>query len=392
MGENPAASKPCAPGSAASIGVCHIVSGDLWAGAEVQVATLLRHLAGYSELRLSAIVLNSGRLSQAAQDAGIELAVIREDQNSFPAIFWKALHFLNGRNVHVLHSHRYKENLLAAFLAWRARVPFVVRTQHGLPEPHRGYRSLKQGLIQGIDRAVARKATDAVISVSTEMTRTLAQHLDPLKIFTVPNGIDPQGILSRLSIQEAKSRLGIPSHCKVVGTAGRLESIKRLDIFLLTASRIAPQRPEVRFVIAGKGREGTNLQALAKSLNLEDRVLFLGHRDDIYDVLRAFDVLAITSDHEGLPMILLEAMTMGVPVVSRAVGGIPEVIEDGTNGVLVWSADPSDVARECSRVLTDEEFRRRISADASRVVLEKYTARIAADRVLRIYRSLLEVK
>jgi glycosyltransferase involved in cell wall biosynthesis len=221
------------------------------------------------------------------------------------------------------------------------------------------------------------------------MTRELGQHLDPHKIHTVPNGIDAEGIRSRLSVQEAKTRLGIPSHCQVIGTAGRLEPIKRLDIFLRAASRLGALCPDLRFVIAGKGREATNLKTLANSLNLGDRVSFLGQRDDIYDVLRAFDILAITSDHEGLPMILLEAMILGVPVVCRAVGGIPEVIEDRANGVLVWSADPSEIARECSKVLADEELRNRISAEASRVVLEKYTARMTADRVLRIYHSLL---
>ena len=221
--------------SADKIGICHIVSGDRWAGAEVQVATLLGQLSRENGIRLSAIVLNDGRLAKGIQSCGIELKVIPEHERSFLEILKEGTAFLKGRGIRILHSHRYKENLLAALWARRARVPFVVRTQHGLPEPLDPHRRLKQGFVQMVDRAIARWATDRVISVSSEMTRHLTRRFGAEKIVTIPNGISPQDVQSCLAVSEAKSRLGIPANAWVVGYAGRLEPIKRLDIFLHAA-------------------------------------------------------------------------------------------------------------------------------------------------------------
>src|SRR5207249_3695 len=99
------------------LAVCHIVSGDRWAGAEVQVATLLRAMAGRNGLRVAAIVLNEGRLADELQTAGVEVRVIPESRNGFFQIYRQAASFLREHPADVLHSHRYKEDILAAVLA-----------------------------------------------------------------------------------------------------------------------------------------------------------------------------------------------------------------------------------------------------------------------------------
>lgn len=297
--------------------VCHIASGDLWAGAEAQITTTLRNLSHQEQLRLSAIVLNPGRLAEEIQRCGIETKVIPENQASFLQVLSDSASFLKGREVNILHSHRYKENLLAALLAWKCRIPFVVRTQHGLPEPLLGLRRSKQRCIQWIDRIVARYATDRVISVSSEMSLHLSSQMNSQKIVVIPNAVDPAVVHSNLNIAEAKNRLGIPETCRVIGAAGRLEPIKRLDIFLNAAKLISAERPDTKYVIAGEGREEARLRTLTRSLGLCDSVLFLGHRSDIYDVLRALDILVLCSDHEGLPVVLLESLCIGVVVVAQ---------------------------------------------------------------------------
>ncbi|MFB3921519.1 MAG: glycosyltransferase [Terriglobia bacterium] len=372
-----------------TIAVCHLVSGDRWAGAEVQVATLLKYLKRESNLSLSAVVLNSGHLAQAIQSAGVETQVIAESENGFLAIARHAARYLEAKAIQILHSHRYKENLLAALLARRLGIPHVVRTQHGLPEPQAGIRRLKQSLILGVDRLVARRATDRVISVSPEMSRRLALEFDPRKLVTIPNGVDLEVVGSRFTVQEAKERLGIPPESPVIGTAGRLEAVKRLDIFLRAATAIRGERATTRFVIAGEGREMASLKSLAGRLGITEAVRFLGHRDDIYDVVRAFDLLVLSSDHEGLPMILLEAQCLGVAVVARAVGGIPDVIRDGVNGLLVDSSDPRDLARVCCAALSDEGRRQRLAESGTRLVAENYSASATARQVAQLYSSLV---
>src|SRR5262249_16239862 len=126
----------------------------------------------------------------------------------------------------------------------------------------------------------------------------------------------------------------------------------------------------------------------ARTLSVQDRVLFLGHRSDIYDVLRAMDIFVLCSDHEGLPMALLEALYLGVPVVARPLGGIRDVIQDGVNGVLLDSANPSALAKECLRILTDEDRRKRIVQAGNLLIAEKFAVEKTAREVAQLYRSL----
>jgi glycosyltransferase involved in cell wall biosynthesis len=372
----------------ATLGVCHIASGDRWAGAEVQIATLLKYLARDPGLHICAIVLNPGRLAEEIEQVGIPTRVIPEGEKGFREMVREAARFLKDRNVQIIHSHRYKENLLGAWVGRRCNVPHIIRTQHGLPEPHTGFRALRQGLIRTVDNLVMRFATDRVVSVSFEITAHLTQRIKPQKVVTIPNGVDLERMHSGLTTSQAKERLGIEHDCQVIGIAGRLEPIKRLDIFLEVAKIIAARRPTARFVISGEGREKPSLVKLARSLGIGDRVLFLGHRNDMYDVLRAFDVLLLCSDHEGLPTVLLEALSLGVVVVARAVGGIPEVVRDGVNGILVDSSDPRRVAEACVQALVDRPGSERLVESGIRCVKERHDGAEVARQVSRLYRSL----
>jgi glycosyltransferase involved in cell wall biosynthesis len=384
--------EPGCPESLRRLEVCHMASADRWAGAEVQLAALLKALQRISDLRVSAIFLNEGRLADEARQSGIEVCVVPETKHNFFQILSKARSFLQTRNVQILHSHRYKENLLAALLACRCRVPVHVTSRHGAPEPFAGSRRYKQGLIEGLDRWVARYSTDCVVSVSEDLRRQLIHYLPASKVITIHNGIDAERVFSPFSAAEAKQRLGIPPDSWVVGTAGRLDPIKRLDVFLAAAREIIHAQPNARFVIAGEGQEEQRLRELAHGLRLDGRILFLGHRDDIYDVLRAMDIFVLCSDHEGLPMALLEALCLGVTVVARPVGGVAEVIEGGVNGILVASSDPSALATQCLGILTDEDRRKRMVQAASRLIADKFGVKQTAAEVAKLYRSLSQAR
>ena len=376
----------------AKVNVCHVASGDRWAGAEVQVATLLKNLAKQPGLELSAILLNPGRLAEEIRNLGVESLVIPENETGFFGLLLKAAEFLRSKRISVLHSHRYKENLLASLLARRLGIPALVRTQHGSVEPQRGLKELKRKLIHGIDGLTARWNADCVIGVSAELTQRLVRDFGAEKVRMVPNGVDVEQVKSCLTIAEARQRLGIPPDCFVLGTAGRLEPVKRLDIFLEAARRIAEQHAATRFIVAGDGSERTRLTTLARDLGVAERVHFLGHRNDIFDVLRAFDIMVLSSDHEGLPMVLLEALALGVVVVARNVGGIPEVIQDGISGVLVATDSPAAVAAGCLELLADEDRRQRLAQEARNRVIQEYSATMTAERTAQIYRSVLDAK
>ena len=361
--------------------ICHVLSGDCWAGAEVQAATLVRALCRDGNLRLSAIVLNEGRLASELRQAGAIVKVIPESQNSFLQILHKAVPFVRRQQVQVLHSHRYKENLLSHLLALRCRVPVIVRTKHGMPEPFKGWSSLRQFFNQQLDRWTGRFAADAIIGVSHEMEAQLRLEYGFRKVFTIRNGIDAVNVVSRFSREQAKAHIGC-TLAPVIGIVGRLEPVKRVDLFLAMAKIVNGAVPGVQFVVAGDGALRQSLLSSARQSGFEDHVRFLGHREDIHDVLRALDVLVMCSDHEGLPMVLLEALWLGVPVVARAVGGIREIVENGRNGLTVSSSDPGDLARACLRLLCDHRSGESLCRGAAEDIQREFSMERNAESIL----------
>jgi len=374
------------------VSVCHLTSGDAWGGAEAQVATLVRQLSKRSEIDLSAIVLNRGRLADEMKSCGIETQIIDQRQKSFPQILVEAHRFVRQRNVSILHSHRYKENLLASLLRLRHPEMALVRTQHGRPETLTGMEGIKQWLVHSVDRVTGRYSADRVISVSRQLTSYLERHIGSNKIAIIPNGVACSELVDDEARADAKAKLGIPVRELVVGFVGRLEKVKRPDLFIDVARHLGTRVSNLTFVLAGNGREQSSVRRLAATSGLGNRMLLLGHCNDATELLRAMDLLLIPSDHEGLPMVLLEAMALGTPVVSRAVGGVPEVITHDESGCLVDSHDPAILADACMRLLRDKALRDRIARAARNVIQTRFSAARNAEMVVNLYRSLIEVE
>ncbi len=370
------------------LSICHVITGQMWAGAQVQVATLLKSLVSISGLTLHSIVFEEGRLAQELRGCGVRVKVIPLRQaGSLPRILSQSREFLAGQQIQIIHAHGYKENIVASALAKWCRIPVQVRTFHGARTPFTGFKPKHRAALF-LDQLVTRSFVDHNIVVSGNLAESLMAKLDPAKISVIPNGINVEHIASKLSVAEAKRRLQIPGEALVIGAVARLEEVKRLDLFHAAAAHIAGELPEARFIIAGTGSQEGRLKDLFRKSGLQDRVYFLGHRDDACNVLRALDLMLITSDQEGLPMVLLEAMALGVPVVSRAIGGIPEAIEDGQSGILVPSGDPQALAQACLLALRNPDLRRRLALGAARVVSSRFSAQRNAEQVVRLYREL----
>jgi len=377
-----------APQQKNRISVCHVIEGGAWAGAEVQVATLLRALSKCPDLSLHAILLQEGRLAHELRTFGVAVQVISERRRSFPRVVSECSEFLRRKNIQILHSHNYKENLVALLLSRICKVPHLVRTEHGHPEPYSAVRNLKHWCVLAANRTAAKYTAARIVSVSSDLGEFWKRRVDPQKVTILRNGVDLEGVRSSFSPAEAKQRLGISEDSFVVGVAARLECIKRHDLFLATASYLAQKIPNANFVIAGGGRQKEPLQRLILESSLQDRVALLGERNDVYDVLRAMDILLICSDHEGIPMVMLEAMALGVTVVSRKVGGIPEVIRDGVNGILVSSDDPGELGRACMSVFQEPHLGANLRQAAHDEIHRRYSADKNAETLVELYRSI----
>jgi glycosyltransferase involved in cell wall biosynthesis len=366
-----------------------VVGGGDWAGAEVQASTLLGALQKRPGVALHAITLYEGRLARELRGAGIDVYVAGEEHKPFPQLMIHCAQFVKSRSIQILHSHGYKESIISLLLSRTCRVPHLVRTEHGHPEPYSTARNLKHWCVLAMDRTAARFTPDRILCVSDDLGNYWKRHAKPERVVIMPNGIDPEHVRSVFCTQEARVRLGIPANHNVVGIAARLDPVKRPDLFLSTARSLASRLPNVSFVIAGHGRLEESLRKQVCDWGLADRIFFLGRRSDVYDVLRAMDVLLICSDHEGIPMMMLEAMALGVCVVARDVGGISEVIRHGETGLLVPSDSPEALSTACESILRDEPLRTSIVSSARKQIASEHSADLNAQKVLQMYEAIV---
>jgi glycosyltransferase involved in cell wall biosynthesis len=237
---------------------------------------------------------------------------------------------------------------------------------------------------------------DHVFAVSDEVRRSVRypawlrfRRVPPLE--TLHHGAEPTALERIPSPVGVREELGIPAEAPLVGTVANLKPHKGLNHLLRAAVEVRKILPTVRFVIVGQGSVESGLQTLATELDLDGTVTFTGYREDALRIAAAFDLFVLSSLHEGLSIALVEAMALGLPVVVTRVGGLPEVVEDGREGILVEPADPQALAVSILRLLGDGQLRRQFG-EAGRARAERLDVRTAVHRTEDIYDKLTERK
>jgi glycosyltransferase involved in cell wall biosynthesis len=190
-------------------------------------------------------------------------------------------------------------------------------------------------------------------AVSDDCRDTVSPRLRP-KVQTLIHGIDVDEVASHNADREhMRADLGIDDDAIVVGTVANLRKQKNYPLLLEVAKRVIAEHPNVLFLSVGQGPLEAELKDLHTQLGLGDRFRFLGFRSDVHSVMSAFDIFCLSSDHEGLPVALMEAKALGLPVVATGVGGIPEAVVDGVDGALVPPGDSDGLAEAVGRWAMD---------------------------------------
>jgi glycosyltransferase involved in cell wall biosynthesis len=201
--------------------------------------------------------------------------------------------------------------------------------------------------------------------------------------------VDLQKIKVNKSKIEVKRNLGIEGNSPLIGTAGRLVPVKGLD-FLLKAAKIMQKKfPRLKVLIIGEGPERKNLESAASKLGIDSQLIFTGEREDVHDLIYAMDLFVLPSLSEGIPMVLLEALALEVPVVVSAVGGIPEVITHQFTGFLVSPKKEQALANACLHLLENKALANAVALKGKEIVKTKFSAEIMAQKVFRLYEVLV---
>jgi glycosyltransferase involved in cell wall biosynthesis len=286
---------------------------------------------------------------------------------------------VRAREFTLLHAHDFKSDALALMVAARTGVP-VVTTVHGFIP-----RSRKARLYGRVDRFLHRRMA-RVIVVSHALFRMYERQRHPAgHVVLIRNCVD----LDRYPFGHASDLLrrltGAPASAPIIGHVGRLSMEKGQGRLIAAFARLRSDFPDARLVLAGEGPELASLKAQVAALGLTDAVHFLGYRTDIPDVFADLSVLVLNSDTEGVPRVVLEAMALGVPVIASAVGGTPEIVEDGETGILIPARDEAALCSALARTLTDRDAARDRSLRARRFVERECDMRRQVERTEALY-------
>lgn len=369
--------------------VCHVAVGDLWAGAEVQLKVLLSKLVLRPDLNLSVILFNGGRLGEEIEKLGIPVAIFPETEWGSGKMFLELVRKFKQSDAKIIHTHKYKDTILAAPAAKLCGIPYVVRTVHGLREPFEGLRAFKMSLYESIERTVHRLCVNSIIGVSSQIERRYRAEGAVSRVVCIRNGIDLDRRLTQVDRDRLRRDLGVDSGTCLIGTVGRLTPVKGLSYLLQSISILLRQRANVRLLIVGDGVIRKDLEAQARDLGIGENVVFLGHREDTEALLQALDIFVLPSLNEGIPMALLEAMAASRAVVASRVGGIPEIVEDGVEGILVEPMDATQLAENCGRLIESPEIAMKMGEQARKRVVQEFSAVAMADRVAALYKELV---
>ena len=356
---------------------------------------------GYETLLVAGRVGHGeGSMEYAAREQGVDPHFIeelgREISPSQDAHATLALRDLIARTrPHILHTHTAKAGAIgraAALLAGRYRPHVIVHTFHG--HVLRSYfgRSATAGF-RRVEQVLAR-TSDALIAVSPQVRRDLVALgvAEESKIAVIRLGLDLERRLATSpgARERLRHELGIEPADVNVAWFGRMTEIKRVDDLLASFAHATRESSGAVLTLVGDGPLRAGLEAHARDLGIADRCRFLGYREDVAPLYAAADVVALTSANEGTPVSLIEALAASKPVLSTAVGGVADVVDDGTTGFLVRPDEPELFTRRLRQLVEDEELRARLGRNGRGRTLERYAVPRLLGDVDALYRSLLE--
>ncbi len=273
-------------------------------------------------------------------------------------------------NVDIVHGHDYKTDILAYILGLFNPKVHIVSTSHGWIT-----NTLKGSLYKWIHLKALRRFNNLITVSEATKSLMVESGISDDKIKVIYNGIDDKTWKDTDQHRSLRDEWVIPDNAFVVGTVGRIGDEKDYTTLLNVARAVMDKYSDVYFVVVGEGKEDEKerLIAYAENLQISDKVLFPGFRSDLHRVYKSFDIFLMTSVTEGLPNTMLEAMSMGLPVVTTNVGGIPELLEDGKSGYQYEVGDVDGLSGKIMELISNSALREQLSAAGRNRIETKFS-------------------
>jgi glycosyltransferase involved in cell wall biosynthesis len=328
------------------------------------------HDPGFAEIQKRALTLNVDLIS--VPDRGPwDLRVV-----------WQLLKLCRNKKVTIWHGHDYKSNAIGLLLRLFHRM-HLVTTVHGWVR-----HTKRTPLYYWIDR-LSLRFYKKIVCVSEDLLQAcVASGVPPAKCRLILNAIDTITYAPASDCNSSRERLGIPADRFLIGSVGRLSIEKGYNFLIDAVDRLIKDGHNIFLLIIGEGDIRGDLEAQIERLGLRDRIQLTGYQSNTIELYRAMDLFVLASLREGLPNALLEAMAMEVPVVATRVGGIPQVICDRENGVLVEPGDSGVLADAVREMVVHREPASNMARRARETVEQNYSFERRMERMVQLYADL----
>ncbi|HDN73575.1 MAG TPA: glycosyltransferase [Archaeoglobus sp.] len=358
------------------------ITHDLAIGGLQQVVVNLCKFINKEKFNVSVLCLRAlGPFTDEVRQMGIKVHFLPQPQNGTDYFsFLKVAKILRKEEIDIIHTHNtqpFVDGTLGALLSGR-RIT-IVHTDHARDFPDKRRYMFAEWLMSHF--------AYKVVCVSEHTCQNLIKYekISPKKVLTILNGIDGSKFDMEIDREQKKRELGLSGYDPIIGLGVRLTEQKGITYLLQAMPEVIKHFPNIALVIAGEGPLEEDLKKEAELLGIKRHVHFVGPRLDMPELLKLFDLYVLPSLWEGLPMVLLEAMTAGCPIVATNVGGVPAALRHDKSGVLVPPADPETLGLQIVKLLDDVDARKRYSENGIKIFHEKFSAENMIQKYEEVY-------
>ena len=352
--------------------VAHVLAWSTVAGTEISTLRMTQALSGPDFQHVAFCTTEAGAVASLFHTAGFPTAPYRSVDLSY-----------RRQRIGLVHCSDLMAGLRAAPAARLARLPVLCHIRNPHPDVPRRDRPL----LWPVNR---------FIFVSRNAQETFEYPVSPDRSSVVYDGIEQSPIDREDARHRLRAQLSTAPDTKLVGMVGRLATQKDYPTLMRAAARVVSVYPNVRFLVVGDHASTDDfrqqyqaLKQLVAQLRIDPYVIFTGFRDDVRQVVSALDISVLSTHFEGLPLVLLEAMAQGTPVIGTAVGGVTEIIADQETGLLHGHEDDADLAAKILTLLTNDTLTQRLGAAGQRFVADRFSMDRFATGMAQVYRGML---
>ena len=357
----------------------HVINSLELGGAETLLARLCRYLPEYGVEPVVATLRGPGRLAPAFASVGTKIVDLSWHGRAVPWAPWRLARAIRQHEADIVHTHLVHAGIAGKLAAAIAGRPVVTTRHYARNAKH-------DTALYRLEHYLTRRYAARVVAVGEQVRHHLVSRslADPSRIVVHRNAVD-------LGAFSERRRRDTSGGDFLIGTMGRLHPVKAHEVFLKAMAHLHRRHPGVAAAIVGGGQRRATLEALSRDLGLEGVVRFVGPvpHEDVPSWFDRFDVFVLSSDWEGLPMVVLEAAAAGLPIVATDVGDVGEVVRDGDTGYLVPPRDPRALADAIARMIEEPDSRREMGSNARALAESQFDVRRLAQQTAELYREVL---